>query len=34
MKELPEGEKEDEIDPDLNAVRQRKILQYNLEQNF
>ena len=34
MKELPEGEKEDEIDPDLNAVRQRKILQYNLEKTF
>ena len=34
MKELPGGEKEDEIDPDLNPVRQRKILQYNLEQTF
>ena len=34
MKELPEGEKEDEIDPDLNPVRQRKILQYNLEKTF
>ena len=34
MKELPGGEKEDEIDPDLNPVRQRKILQYNLEKTF
>ena len=34
MKKLPEGEKEDEIDPDLNPVRQRKILQYNLEKTF
>ena len=34
IKELPEGEKEDEIDPDLNPVRQKKILQYNFEKNF
>ena len=34
MKKLPEGEKEDEIDPDLNPVRKRKILQYNLEKTF
>ena len=36
MKELPsiEVENKDEVDPDLNPVRQKKILQYNLEQNF
>ena len=34
MKELPEGENKDEIDPDLNPVRQKQILQYNLEKNL
>ena len=34
MKELPEGENKDEIDPDLNPVRQKKILQYNLGNTF
>ena len=34
MKELPEGENKDEIEPDLNPVRQKKILQYNLEKTF
>ena len=31
MDELPGLEKKDEIDPDLNPVRQKKILEYNLE---
>ena len=34
MKELPEGENKDEIDSDLNPVRQKKILDYNLEKNL
>ena len=34
MKELPEGENKDEIEPYLNPVRQKKILQYNLEKTF
>ena len=34
MQELPQGENKDEIDPDLNPVRQKKILKYNLETNF
>ena len=34
MKELPEGENKEEIEPDLNTIRQKKILQYNLEKNF
>ena len=34
MKELPEGVNKDEIEPDLNPVRQKKILQYNLEKTF
>ena len=34
MKELPEGENKDEIDPDLNPVRQKEILKYNLEKNL
>ena len=34
MKELPEGENKDEIDPNFDPVRQKKILQYNLEKNF
>ena len=34
MKELPGGENRDEIEPDLNPVRQKKILQYNLEKTF
>ena len=29
-----EGEKKDEIEPDLNPVTQRKILQYNREKTF
>ena len=34
MKELPQEENKDEIDPDLNPVRQKEILKYNLEKNF
>ena len=34
MKELPEGENKDNINPDLNPGRQKKILKYNLEQTF
>ena len=34
MRELPQGENKDEIDPDLNPVRQKEILKYNLEKNF
>ena len=34
MKELLEGENKDEIDPDLNPIRQKKILKYNLEKNL
>ena len=34
MQELPQGENKDEIDPDLNPVRQKEILKYNLEKNF
>ena len=36
MKELPqvENENENEIDPDLNPVRQKEILKYNLEKNL
>ena len=30
MKKLPEGENKDEKDPNLNPVRQKQILQYNL----
>ena len=34
MKELPQGENKDEIEPDLNPVRQKKILEYNLEKEL
>ena len=34
MKELPQGENKDEIDPDLNPVRQKEIVEYNLEKNL
>ena len=34
MKELPQEENKDEIDPDLNPVRQKKILEYNLEKEL
>ena len=34
MKELPQVENKDEIDPDLNPVRQKEILKYNLEKNL
>ena len=34
MQELPQVENKDEIDPDLNPVRQKVILKYNLEKNF
>ena len=36
MQELPqiENENENEIDPDLNPVRQKEILKYNLEKNL
>ena len=31
IQELPQVENKDEIDPDLNPVRQKEILKYNLE---
>ena len=34
MKELPQEENKDEIDPDLDPIRQKKILEYNLEKNL
>ena len=34
MRELPQIENKDEIDPDLNPVRQKEILKYNLEKNL
>ena len=34
MKELPQEENKDEIDPDLNPVRQKQILKYNLEKSL
>ena len=34
MQELPQVENKDEIDPDINPVRQKEILKYNLEKNF
>ena len=34
MQELPQIENENEIDPDLNPVRQKEILKYNLEKNL
>ena len=34
MKELPQEEDKDEIEPDLNPIRQKKILEYNLEKNL
>ena len=34
MRELPQIENEDEIEPDLNPVRQKEILKYNLEKNL
>ena len=34
MQELPQVENKDEIDPDLNPVRQKEILKYNLEKNL
>ena len=34
MQELPQVENENEIDPDLNPVRQKEILKYNLEKNL
>ena len=34
MKELPQVENKDEIDPELNPVRQKEILKYNLEKNL
>ena len=34
MKELPQVENKDEIDPDLDPIKQKKILKYNLEKNL
>ena len=34
MQELPQVENENEIEPDLNPVRQKEILKYNLEKNL
>ena len=34
MQELPQIENKDEIDPDLNPIRQKEILKYNLEKNL
>ena len=34
IQELPQVENKDEIDLDLNPVRQKEILKYNLEKNF
>ena len=34
MKELPQEENKDEIEPDLDPIRQKKILEYNLEKNL
>ena len=34
IQELPQVENKDEIDPDLNPVRQKEILKYNLEKNL
>ena len=34
MKELPQEEDKEEIDPDLNPVRQKQILKYNLEKEL
>ena len=34
MRELPQIENENEIDPDLNPIRQKEILKYNLEKNL
>ena len=34
MKELPQVENKDEIDPDLDLIKQKKILKYNLEKNL
>ena len=34
MKELPQEENKDEIDPDLDPIRQKKILEYNLEKDL
>ena len=34
MQELPQIENKDELDPDLNPVRQKEILKYNLEKNL
>ena len=34
MQELPQIENKNEIDPDLNPVRQKEILKYNLEKNL
>ena len=34
MRELPQIENKNEIDPDLNPVRQKEILKYNLEKNL
>ena len=34
MQELPQVENKDEIDPDLNPVRHKEILKYNLEKNL
>ena len=34
MRELPQVENKDEIEPDLNPIRQKEILKYNLEKNL
>ena len=34
MQELPQVENKDEIEPDLNPIRQKEILKYNLEKNL
>ena len=34
MQELPQVENKDELEPDLNPIRQKEILKYNLEKNL
>ena len=34
MQELPQVENKDEIDPDLDPIKQKEILKYNLEKNL
>ena len=34
MRELPQGENKDEIDQDLDPIRQKQILKYSLEKNL